>query len=162
MKEKLSNLLENARKEIESSKEINELNLIKSKYFGKQSEFTEIMKSIGTMSNDLKKSVGVLTNEFRNNFNSLFEEKYENLSTEELNKKLESERIDVTLPGKKVKSGSMHPLTLVRNDLEDLFVSMGYDVVTGPEIETDVNCFEKLNIPKDHPARDMQDTFYIT
>lgn len=162
MKEKLSNLLENARKEIESSKEINELNLIKSKYFGKQSEFTEIMKSIGTMSNDLKKSVGVLTNEFRNNFNSLFDEKYENLSTEELNKKLESERIDVTLPGKKVKSGSMHPLTLVRNDLEDLFVSMGYDVVTGTEIETDVNCFEKLNIPKDHPARDMQDTFYIT
>ena len=162
MKEKLSNLLENARKEIESSKKIDELNLIKSKYFGKQSEFTEIMKSIGTMSNDLKKSVGVLTNEFRNNFNSLFDEKYENLSTEELNKKLESERIDVTLPGKKVKSGSMHPLTLVRNDLEDLFVSMGYDVVTGPEIETDVNCFEKLNIPKDHPARDMQDTFYIT
>ncbi len=162
MKEKLESILENAKEDIKNSNDENDMNLIKSKYMGKTSEFTSIMKSIGILSAEEKKSVGILTNEFRTTFNNLFDEKLNAIKLEKLNKKLESERIDITLPGKVVKTGSLHPLTHIRETLEDLFVSMGYDVVEGPEVETDVNCFEKLNIPKNHPARDMQDTFYIT
>jgi len=162
MKEKLESLLEIAKKDIdECSKEL-DMNLVKSKYLGKQSELTEIMKSMSELSNEEKKSLGMLTNDFRNGFNDYFDKKLESIKTEELNKKLESEKIDISLPGKKIGVGSLHPLTKIRIELEDLFVSMGYDVVEGPQVETDDNCFTKLNIPKDHPARDMQDTFYIT
>lgn len=162
MKEKLEKLLSDAKNEINECIDEQMMNNIKSKFMGKDSEFTGIMKSFGTLSDEAKKELGSLTTEFRNSFNSLFEEKLSSIKTEILNKKLEHERLDVTLPGKKVSEGSLHPLTKIRMELEDLFVSMGYDVVEGPEIETDDNCFEKLNIPKDHPARDAQDTFYIT
>ena len=162
MKEKLDELLKNAKEEIENCKDETNMNLVKSKYMGKSSEFTSIMKEIGGLSTEEKKNVGILTNEFRTEFNKLFENKLNNIKTDTLNKKLEREKIDITLPGKKIKSGSLHPLTQIRETLEDLFVSMGYDVIEGPQVETDDNCFEKLNIPKDHPARDMQDTFYIT
>lgn len=162
MKERLDGILKEAEAEISKCNSEVDMNLIKSKYMGKSSEFTEIMKGIGALSPEEKKSVGLLTNDFRNSFNSLFDNKLEEIKTTLLNKKLESEKIDISLPGKSIKTGSLHPLTHIRNTLEDLFISMGYDVVEGPEVETDVNCFEKLNIPKDHPARDMQDTFYIT
>ena len=162
MKERLENILNNAKKEIDGTKEETNMNIIKSKYLGKNSEFTEIMKEMGNLTAEEKRNTGKLTNEFRTAFNTYFEEKLNNIKTEELNKRLEKERIDISLPGKSIKTGSLHPLTHIRHTLEDLFVSMGYDVVEGPQIETDDNCFEKLNIPKDHPARDMQDTFYIT
>ena len=96
---------------------------------------------------------------------ALKEELNENVSVKkikELNKKLEAEKIDITLPGSKLKRGSLHPVNRIIEDIEDLFVSMGYDVVEGPELETDEFCFERLNLPKGHPARDMQDSFYIT
>ena len=80
----------------------------------------------------------------------------------ELKRKVEAEKIDITLPATRIKRGSIHPLNRIIEDVEDLFVSMGYDVITGPELETDEYCFERLNLPKDHPARDMQDSFYIT
>ena len=86
----------------------------------------------------------------------------EKLEEEKLNQKLESEKIDITLTSTKIKRGSKHPINRIIEELEDLFVSMGYDVVDGPELETDEYCFERLNLPKGHPARDMQDTFYIT
>lgn len=162
MKERLDSLLENAKMEIDGSSNEIEMNLVKSKYLGKQSEFSSIMKDMSSLSPEEKKSVGLLTNDFRTAFNEYFENKLNSIKTEELNAKLESERVDISLPGKRIKTGSLHPLTHIRNTLEDLFVSMGYDVVLGPQVETDDNCFEKLNIPKDHPARDMQDTFYIT
>lgn len=162
MKERLDSILEQAKLEINECNNEVDMNLIKSKYMGKTSEFTGIMKEMSSLSVEEKKSVGIATNEFRNSFNALFDSKLESIKRDALNKKLESEKIDISLPGKSIKTGSMHPLTHIRTTLEDLFVSMGYDVVEGPEVETDVNCFEKLNIPKDHPARDMQDTFYIT
>lgn len=162
MKERLEKLLENAKQDIDITTEEAAMNVVKSKYLGKTSEFTSIMKEMGNLSAEEKKSIGLLTNEFRTSFNEYFDNKLESIQTEKLNKKLESERIDISLPGKCVKTGSLHPLTHIRMTLEDLFVSMGYDVVEGPQVETDDNCFEKLNIPKDHPARDMQDTFYIT
>ena len=92
----------------------------------------------------------------------LISNKEKELAEEILNKKLESEKIDITLPSTKMKRGSKHPINRIIEELEDLFVSMGYDVVDGPELETDEYCFERLNLPKGHPARDMQDTFYIT
>jgi phenylalanyl-tRNA synthetase alpha chain len=162
MKEKLESLLNLAKMEISECSDETGMNLIKSKYMGKSSEFASIMKEFGNLSPEEKKSMGVLANEFRNTFTSLFDEKLSCIKSETLNRKLESEKIDITLPSKSLKVGSLHPLTQIRETLEDLFVGMGYDVVEGPQIETDVNCFEKLNIPKDHPARDMQDTFYIT
>ena len=162
MKEKLDDLLSLAKKDIDECTLEAQMNVIKSKYFGKQSEFTSIMKDMSNLSIDEKKNVGLLTNQFRDHFNKYFDDRLNYLREESLNKKLESEKIDISLPGKSVRTGSLHPLTHIRTILEDLFVSMGYDVVLGPQVETDVNCFEKLNIPKDHPARDMQDTFYIT
>ena len=88
--------------------------------------------------------------------------KTEELEEKKLQQKLEEETIDITLPSSKVRRGSKHPVNRIIEELEDLFVSMGYDVVDGPELETDEYCFERLNLPKGHPARDMQDTFYIT
>ncbi len=162
MKERLENLLKNAKLDIDQTNEEVDMNLVKSKYMGKNSEFTSIMKEMGSLSSEEKKSIGLLTNEFRTSFTEYFENRLNKIKADALNKRLESERIDISLPGKGVKTGSLHPLTHIRTTLEDLFVSMGYDVVEGPQVETDDNCFEKLNIPKDHPARDMQDTFYIT
>ncbi len=162
MKERLDSILSSAKEDISACENETSMNVVKSKYLGKQSEFTSIMKEMGNLSSEEKKSIGMLTNSFRNEFNVCFDKRLGEIKNRELNKKLENERIDISLPGKCIKTGSLHPLTLIREDLEDLFVSMGYDVVEGPQVETDDNCFEKLNIPKDHPARDMQDTFYIT
>ena len=113
---------------------------------------------------NLEKSgkLGSVVNQAKTELESKITDKEEILQKEELNRKLESERIDVSLPSSKIIRGSKHPLTRVIEEIEDLFVSMGYDVVSGPELETDEYCFERLNLPKGHPARDMQDSFYIT
>ena len=150
MKERLENLLKNAKLDVDQTSEEVDMNLVKSKYMGKNSEFTSIMKEMGSLSSEEKKSIGLLTNEFRTSFTEYFENKLNKIKAEALNKRLESERIDISLPGKGVKTGSLHPLTHIRTTLEDLFVSMGYDVVEGPQVETDDNCFEKLNIPKEY------------
>ncbi len=139
-----------------------ELNNVKSKYIGKKSEFTEIMAGMSKLSVEEKKEVGMKSNEFRTVVNEALDKKLESIKDEALNKKLEEDKIDITLPSRKKRVGTKHPLTIVREEIEDLFVSMGYDVVDGPEIETDEYCFEMLNVPKGHPARDAQDTFYIT
>lgn len=141
---------------------ISELNDLKIKYLGKKGLITELSSSIKDIPNEEKKEYGQKVNEVRVIFNDFYEEKLNYFKEEELNKKLESEKIDVTLPSKKIKRGSKHPNSLTIEAVEDLFVSMGYDVVEGPELETDEYCFEKLNLPKGHPARDMQDSFYIT
>ena len=139
-----------------------ELNNVKSKYIGKKSEFTEIMAGMSKLSVEEKKEVGMKSNEFRTVVNEALDNKLESIKDDALNKKLEEDKIDITLPSRKKRVGTKHPLTIVREEIEDLFVSMGYDVVDGPEIETDEYCFEMLNVPKGHPARDAQDTFYIT
>ena len=153
------------KKEIENISKINslqELNELKVKYLGKKGSITEIFSMIKEVPASYKKEFGILVGEIKNIFNQKYERAKQILEQEELNKKLESETIDVTLPGFRFNSGSLHPLTKVCEELEDLFVSMGYDIVDGPEIDSDENCFEKLNLPKGHPARDMQDSFYIT
>ena len=113
------------------------------------------------LSVDEKKEFGKTLNEFKTNINSLFESKKEIIEKKELEQKLESEKIDITLPATKLSVGNIHPLTRTIEEIEEIFMSMGYDVVEGPEIEQDLYNFEKLNLPKNHPARDAQDTFYI-
>lgn len=141
---------------------ISELNDLKIKYLGKKGLITELSSSIKDIPNEEKKEYGQKVNEVRVIFNDFYEEKLNYFKEEELNKKLESEKIDVTLPSKKIKRGSKHPLNRTIEEIEDLFISMGYEIVDGPELETDEFCFERLNLPEGHPARDMQDSFYIT
>ena len=162
MIEKLESLKLEAIEAINNCNDETELNNAKSKYIGKKSEFTEIMAGMSKLSVEEKKEVGMKSNEFRTTVNEAIDNKIKSIKEEALNKQLEKDKIDITLPSKKKKRGTLHPLTIVRNEIEDLFLSMGYDIVDGPEIETDEYCFEMLNVPKGHPARDAQDTFYIT
>ena len=162
MIESLERLKLEALESISSCTNETELNNVKSKYIGKKSEFTEIMAGMSKLSNEEKKEVGMKSNEFRTAVNEAIDNKLTAIKDEALNKKLEEDKIDITLPSRKKKRGTKHPLTAVREEIEDLFLSMGYDIVDGPEIETDEYCFEMLNVPKGHPARDAQDTFYIT
>ena len=162
MIESLERLKLEALENIENCTNETELNNVKSKYIGKKSEFTEIMAGMAKLSVEEKKEVGMKSNEFRTTVNDAIDNKLNAIKEEALNKKLEEDKIDITLPSRKKRVGTKHPLTIVREEIEDLFVSMGYDVVDGPEIETDEYCFEMLNVPKGHPARDAQDTFYIT
>ena len=146
---------------IDSIKNIQELNNIKVEYLGKTGIITNLQSKIKEIPNEQKKEYGMKVNEVRTYFNNLYEEKNNQLQEEILNQKLESEKIDISLPSKKVKRGSLHPMTRIQNEFEDIFVSMGYTVYDGPELESDENCFQKLNVPKGHPARDAQDTFYL-
>lgn len=162
MIEKLENIKNDAIKEISECKSEIELNNAKSKYIGKKSVFNEIMAGMSALSNEEKREVGSKSNEVRNEITECIESKLKSIKDEELNKKLEEDKIDITLPSKKRRSGTRHPLTIVREEIEDLFISMGYDVVDGPEVEKDLYAFEMLNLPKGHPARESQDSFYIT
>ena len=138
-----------------------DLNNLKVEYLGKTGIITELQSKIKEIPNEEKKEYGMKVNEVRTYFNNLYEEKNNQIQEELLNQKLASEQIDITLPSKKTKRGSLHPMTRIQSEFEDIFVSMGYTVYDGPEIESDENCFQKLNLPKGHPARDAQDTFYL-
>lgn len=162
MIEKLEQIKKDALKDISECSDEVTLNNVKSKYVGKKSVFNEIMANMSSLSNEEKREVGSKSNEVRNEITAAIDAQLKKIKDEELNKKLEEDKIDITLPSKKRKIGTRHPLTIVREEIEDLFISMGYDVVDGPEVETDKYCFEMLNLPKDHPARDAQDSFYIT
>lgn len=162
MKEQIEEIRQKALKEILEVKDEKELNDIRVKYLGKKGELTALLRGMGALSEEERPIIGSLVNEVRDEIENLIVEKEENYKQAELKRKLETEKIDITLPSSKVKRGSKHPLNRIIEEVEDLFVSMGYDVVDGPELETDEYCFERLNLPKGHPARDMQDSFYIT
>ena len=162
MKEQIEQIRKNATEEISKVTDAKELNDIRVKYLGKKGELTGILRGMGALSNEERPIIGSLVNVVRDELEKLISEKEEFYKQEELNRKLETEKIDITLPATKVKRGSKHPLNRIIEEVEDLFVSMGYDVVDGPELETDEYCFERLNLPKGHPARDMQDSFYVT
>ena len=137
------------------------LNELKVEYLGKKGIITGLNSMIKDLPNEEKKEFGQKVNELRNLFNEKYEDVKVRLETEAINKKLESERIDITLPETKIRVGAPNVLEKVIEEVEELLMSMGYDVVDGPEIEEDRFNFEMLNIPKGHPARDAQDTFYI-
>ena len=140
---------------------INELNELKAKFLGKSGVITLLSNEIKNVEKEKKKEFGMMLNELKNYFNEFYDSKKSILELEELNKKLESETIDITLPATKIPSGAPNILEKVIEEIEELMISMGYDVIDGPELERDEYNFDLLNLPKGHPARDAQDTFYI-
>ncbi len=162
MKEQISKIQKEALENVEKSKDLKELNDIRVKYLGKKGELTLLLRQMGNLSAEERPIMGAAVNTAKQEVEDKIQEKEEILRKLELVQKLENEDIDITLPSQKIKRGSKHPLNRIIEEVEDLFVSMGYDVVSGPELETDEYCFERLNLPKGHPARDMQDSFYIT
>lgn len=157
--EKIKNQIEEDKKNIIN---LNDLNDLKVKYLGKKGLISELNQSIKDIPNEEKKEYGQLVNSLRELFNDFYEERKNFYNTEELNKKLESEAIDISLPATKIVNGAPSILEKLVEEVEEIFMSMGYDVVDGPEIEKDQYNFEMLNLPKGHPARDAQDTFYVS
>lgn len=161
MKEQAEAIKNEVVNSIASVNTLSDLANLKAKYLGKSGAITELTKNMKDLSIEERKSVGQITNVLKNEVTKLIENREREINEAILNEKLSKEVIDITLPSKKVKRGSLHPMTRITEEFEDLFVSMGYTVYDGPEIESDENCFQKLNIPVGHPARDAQDTFYL-
>ncbi len=162
MKERLEEIKQQAINEIAVVQDIQELNGIKIKYLGKKGLITDVLKGMKDLSQDERPVIGKIANEIREVIEQSFNEKEEIIHSELLKHKLVSEAIDVTLPSKPIQKQSKHPLTKIIEEIEDIFIGMGFEVAEGPEVESDYYNFEALNLPKEHPARDMQDTFYIT
>ena len=160
-KQEIQNIKNEIEKIFNQELSISKLNDLKVEYLGKNGKITELSKMMKDVSAGDKKEYGLLLNELRNEFNTLFEEYKNKLEESLLSEKLQQEKIDISLPGIQVHVGAPNILEHVIEEIEELFMSMGYDVVDGPEIEEDKYNFELLNIPKGHPARDAQDTFYI-
>ena len=166
MKEKLEQIKRMAREEIDALGKQNEsraeaLEALRVKFLGKKGELTAVLRGMGALSAEERPLIGQLANEVRSEVESLIEKTKKEIENAELEHKLKAEEIDVTMPGKRVEAGRLHPITQVLNEMTDIFVGLGFQVVDGPEVEYDLYNFEKLNIPKNHPARDTQDTFYI-
>lgn len=161
MNEKVNLIKESFEKDLLSIADLKKLNDVRVEYLGKQGKVTELSKMMKDIPNEQKKEFGMLVNEVRNYVTSSLDEKKKELEEKALNEKLASEKIDITLPATKIPVGSPNILEKIIEEVEELLMSMGYDVVDGPEIEEDHYNFELLNIPKGHPARDAQDTFYI-
>lgn len=162
MQERLLELQEEALQKVAAASELKELNEVRVAYLGKKGPITEVLRGMGKLSAEERPKIGALANDVREAIATKIEEKQKALETAAVNAKLATETIDVTLPGRPVNKGNLHPLTRVVEEIEDLFIGMGYTVAEGPEVESDYYNFEALNLPKSHPARDMQDSFYIT
>ena len=161
MQEKIEALKNELTAKFANVKNIQELNDLKVLYMGKKGVITELNNGIKEVAPEEKKEYGMLVNSVRVLFNENFEAMQAKLQEELINEKLKKDTIDISLPSEKIKRGSKHPLNRVIEEVEDLFVSMGYDVYNGPELEDDEHCFRLLNYYVGHPARDAQDTFYI-
>ncbi|MGG7058624.1 phenylalanine--tRNA ligase subunit alpha [Clostridium tertium] len=161
MQEKLMSIKENAFNELTSADSSSKLEEIRVKYLGKKGELTTILRSMGGLSKEERPVVGKLVNEVKKEVEDKIEEKLNAIKEKEKNDKLASEIIDISMPGKKNMIGKRHPLDLTLESMKDIFISMGFTVEEGPEVELDYYNFEALNIPKNHPARSEQDTFYI-
>lgn len=162
MEEQLLALKEACLAKLANVTNLAELQEIRVEFLGKKGQLTSILKGLGKLSPEERPVVGAKVNELRALIEEEFTAKQNILETEQLNEKLNSEKIDITLPGRKVELGHQHPLTKVNMLIEEFFTKMGYTVAEGPEIESDYFNFECLNLPADHPARDMQDSFYLT
>jgi len=162
MRSQLEQIREQATKELAQTSDIKELDNLRVRYVGKKGELTAILKQMGKLSAEERPVIGQLANEVRNSIDKAISDRLGELKAEATEKQLISEAIDVTMPGKKPAIGNKHPLTTVMEEIEEIFTGMGFDIAEGPEVEYDYYNFEALNIPKNHPARDTQDTFYIT
>ncbi len=161
MKEKMDLLLNEIKEKLNKVTDLKQLDEVRIKYLSKKGPINELTNHLKDLSQDEKRNFGMLLNNLKTSVSNLFDDLKEKLEMKELNKKLENEKIDITLPAFKISNGKPNILEALVEEVEDILISMGYDVVDGPEIEEDKYNFEMLNIPKGHPARDAQDTFYI-
>lgn len=162
MKDKLEIIRSESVKELESVQTLQQLEEIRIKYLGKKGELTQVLRGMGALSAEERPVVGQLANEIRDYINEKIEETARTLKRKDLEARLKKENIDVTMPSKKKEIGKSHPLTKVLNEVTEVFIGMGFSILDGPEIEKAYYNFDALNHSKYHPARDMQDTFYIT
>lgn len=162
MKEELLKLQETALVAIKNATLLGELNTIKVDYLGKKGALTATLRGMGALPAEERPIIGQIVNEVRHELETALDLAIENLQQAELEHKLASEKIDISLPGRKQTLGHLHPITLTMRKIKDIFMRMGFMICDGPEVENDYYNFEALNLPKDHPARDVQDTFFIT
>ena len=162
MKQQLENIENAAMTEASSSDSIKALDELRIKYLGKKGELTAILKQMGKLSAEERPVIGQLANKVRQDIEEAITSKMSALKAKEKERKMAAESIDITLPGKQQSIGKPHPLKIVENEIKEIFLGMGFSVADGPEVEYDYYNFEALNLPPDHPARDTQDTFYIT
>lgn len=161
MKAQLEAIEKKAFEELTAAQDLKDLDAVRVKYLGKKGELTAILKQMGKLSAEERPVIGQLANQVRAQIEERLEETKTNLEAHLLDQRLATETLDVTMPGKRSVLGKKHPITIVLDELKEIFIGMGFDVAQGPEVELDYYNFEALNIPKDHPARDTQDTFYI-
>ena len=159
MKEMLNQIRTTALEKIAAGEDLEQIRI---QYLGKKGELTAVLRGMGKLSAEERPVVGQLANQVRADIEAAMAEKAEALKTGALAEQLKAERLDVTMPGKTMRVGHVHPLTRVQRDMEEIFIGMGFSIAEGPEVEYDLYNFQKLNIPENHPARDTQDTFYIT
>ena len=162
MEQELQRIKEVALTDIKAATNQQALQDVRVKYLGKKGEVTALLKGLGKLSPEERPKMGAFVNAVRETLEAELDKIKSSMETAAMNARLEEEKIDITLPGRAPKTGHIHPLTTVNEMIEDFFMKMGYTVEEGPEVEQDYYNFECLNLPKDHPARDMQDSFYIT
>ncbi|CAM3832316.1 phenylalanine--tRNA ligase subunit alpha [Cohnella lubricantis] len=162
MREKLEELRREALERLQGVADPASLNDLRVQYLGKKGQLTEVLRGMGALSAEERPVIGQAANDVRAAIEAVIAEKQEAFDRAETARRLQAETIDVTLPGKRPASGTVHPLTKVTQEIEDIFLGMGYTIAEGPEVEEDFYNFEALNLPKNHPARDMQDSFYLT
>mgnify|MGYP002274200867 CR=1 FL=1 len=160
--ENVTNIKNEGLSRIEACESLADLQNLRVLYLGKKGPIQDLMKSMKDLSKEERPAFGQKVNELKQTIAAAIEEKRAVLEEKEVNDRLQREKIDITLDGRKPNLGNIHPLTLVQKEIEDLFIGLGYSVEEGPEVELDFYNFERANIPKDHPARDTQDTFYIS
>jgi len=162
METKLNQIVEEVKTKIKSVNNVNELNLLRSEFLGKKSVFNDFMRELKNISKDKKPKLGQMINQAKQSIAALIEESKQQIEREIIDQKLKQETVDVTLPGKHIKIGSKHLISQTIEEIEDIFLGLGFVVKEGPEVETDKYNFEMLNLPRNHPARDMQDSLYIS
>src|SRR5690606_5487378 len=161
MREQLNNIKLEAEKKLNEAGSLAELESIRLQYLGKKGELTAVLRGMGQLSPEERPRIGQLANEIRSFIEEMLEEKTKALQEKERSMRLEKEAIDVTMPGKRRFLGKKHPLSIVLDEIKEVFIGLGYEIAEGPEVELDYYNFEALNIPAGHPARDTQDTFFI-
>lgn len=161
MKEKLQQIRQNVTDLLAETKDLEGLDQLRIRFLGKKGELTAVLKGMGTLSSEERPKIGALANEVRTFLEKEIDERKAELSKKLQEEKLKREVIDVTMPGRKQELGHMHPLSQVLDEVQKVFIGMGFQIAEGPEVEYDYYNFEALNIPKNHPARDTQDTFYV-
>ena len=162
MKQQLESIEKGALQALAEAKESAELEALRVRFLGKKGELTAVLKKMGTLSAEERPVMGQLANQVRAKIEASLEEKKTALAAAALDAKLMSEELDVTMPAKKIPMGHKHPMSIVLDEMKEIFIGMGYDVVDGPEVELESYNFTRLNTPEGHPARDRQDTFYTT